>query len=644
MCHLFSMASVTSSPSSSLSLSPNSTAPSTPLESQTSPVINSKVAYSRWRPTYHLQPRSGWLNDPCAPFYNPRTGLYHVSYQWNPHGPDWGDICWGSASSSDLVHWKVEKIPSIQPDSPYDCEGVFTGCLIPSNSTKSESRGRDVLTVAYTSVNELPIHHTLPHAQGSESLSLVQSFDNGRTWHKHPRNPILPYEPSGLEVTGFRDPYVNKWRSMSQELSLDPEQTLFGIISGGIRNCTPTTFLYSIDRNHLAAWNYVGPLVDVACNTKLSRWSGDLGTNWEVVNFMTIPDHNDGSVERDFLVMGTEGCLPSIEGPTVGEGIVRPERGQLWMSGTPVRPTGSATSRVTMRSNVVGYLDHGCLYAANSFNDPTSGKQVVWGWVTEDDLCDELRHAQGWSGLLSLPRELRMQTLSHVIQARLSPLEEITSIEVEAENDVRRNEKPRQLSTIRTLASEPVSSVVESLRQRPGVRTSKLSRIPLHSRWTKTAARFTSENLQTSTWELGCSMEVSQGCKSIGFSLSHSADQFIQTTLAFSPHYETITIERPSLPGPGSEELINSKTERAPHTLFTYFDEETRLEVEETLDIRVWRDKSVLEVFVNGRTAITTRVYAGDENFEMAFFAEDENGAGSSELVLATLWDGIGLQ
>ena len=51
----------------------------------------------------------------------------------------------------------------------------------------------------------------------------------------------------------------------------------------------------------------------------------------------------------------------------------------------------------------------------------------------------------------------------------------------------------------------------------------------------------------------------------------------------------------------------------------------------------------MLEVFVNGRTAITTRIYAGDENFELAFFAEDEDGAGRSELVSATLWDGIGL-
>lgn len=59
----------------------------------------------------------------------------------------------------------------------------------------------------------------------------------------------------------------------------------------------------------------------------------------------------------------------------------------------------------------------------------------------------------------------------------------------------------------------------------------------------------------------------------------------------------------------------------------------------------------MLEVFVNGRTAISTRLYAGEETVGIRFFA-GERGAvagdfyagkapGSSELNFATLWDGI---
>ena len=160
---------------------------------------------------------------------------------------------------------------------------------MPSTKLNEREDGETVLTEAYTSANDLPIHD-LPHVPGSESLSLAQSFDNGRTWHKHPANPILRHEPSGLKVTGFRDPYVAPWRAMSELLTLNPNDTQFGVISGGIRDVTPTTFLYAIKRDNPVVWKYVGPLVNVGCNWRLSRWSGDFGRNWEVVNFVTLRD------------------------------------------------------------------------------------------------------------------------------------------------------------------------------------------------------------------------------------------------------------------------------------------------------------------------------------------------------------------
>jgi beta-fructofuranosidase len=84
--------------------------------------------------------------------------------------------------------------------------------------------------------------------------------------------------------------------------------------------------------------------------------------------------------------------------------------------------------------------------------------------------------------------------------------------------------------------------------------------------------------------------------------------------------------------------------------LFTVSNRNSGEECTETLDIRAWRDNSVLEVFVNGRTAISTRLYAAEETFGMRFFAEDEASSievlrtshiGSPELQFANLWDGI---
>lgn len=377
------------------------------------------------------------------------------------------------------------------------------------------------MTYAYTSVSDLPIHHTLHHVVGSESLSLARSFDHGQTWQKFASNPILPSEPSGLDVTGWRDPFVSTWPEMAEALELDSDHNLFGIISGGIRGVTPTTFLYSIDAENLTKWQYIGPLVNFGMNLRPSRWSGDLGKNWEVTNFMTLRDATNPSVTRNFLVMGTEGCLPSAMGHQSKDlaALSRPLRGQLWMCGSLKRShsaTSPASSPVQMQYGFGGHLDHGCLYAANSFFDPKTSKHIIWGWITEEDLCDELRREQGWSGLLSLPRELHLQTIENVVCTRASKLQDITSIELD------RNQNGTH--TVRTLATEPVLSVAKLLRRKASCRRARLSQ-PLPRRNSFHLA-FTSDDVRTSAWELDCSFSVARSCQEIGLQIVHSRGKF----------------------------------------------------------------------------------------------------------------------
>ena len=630
---------------------------------------------------YRNKHKLTYSQDPCAPYYDPKTDLYHVSYQSNLDlsNADWGDIAWRSATSKDLVSWNVATEPALTPDTSYDGKGVFTGCKVPSHD--------ESLTYVYTSIGALPIHHTLPHIRGSESLSMTKSFDNGKTWQKIAGNPILPSEPEDLDVTGWRDPFVSSWPSMATALGLDSEETLFGIISGGIRDVTPTTFLYQINANDLTKWKYIGPLVNFGLNMRPSKWSGDLGRNWEVTNFLTLKDEIDPSKARDFLVMGTEGCLPSALRSTSTEiekslGPSRPIRGQLWMSGslkTNECPTSPSSGAVQMQYGFGGHLDHGCLYAANSFFDPKTSKHIVWGWITEEYLCDDLRHDQGWSGLLSLPREIRLQTTHNVVRALKSDLKAITSIACEADSS--------GTHTVRTLVSEPVHSVVETLRQKACFHEARMSS-PLQSENSHDLA-FTSEDLQTTACELDCSFRVSKHCKKIGIQLVHSQGKFHgrdgrikqrkkirkltpkpdfcrKTTLSFNPQTETFEITRPSFPSTSetnnSRLLINTTPELAPHTLFTSLvkpsetsdSQETRST--EPLTIHAFRDSSVLEVFVNGgRTAISTRLYAAEENLGMRFFVDEDAGEAvdggdgdqggvlsKSELIYAKVWDGIG--
>lgn len=457
----------------------------------------------RWRPSFHLMPQSGWMNDPCAPGYDPSTGLYYVSFQWNPSGPDWGDISWGTATSHDLISWKVEDQPVLSPSDRYDCKGVFTGCFVKAQD--------GTLNYIYTSVSALPIHHTIPHQRGSESLSIATSSDRGRTWSKSDKNPILPCEPSGLNVTGWRDPFCAPWPNMSETLGLDPKNSLFGIISGGIRDITPTSFLYSIEPNNLSEWKYIGPLANFGLNLRPSRWSGDLGKNWEVTNFLSLHDDNDSKSSYDFLIMGAEGCLQDgIEESLGSPGPSRPPRGQLWMSGNLHKD--EATGSANISYGFGGHFDHGCLYAANSFFDPRSQKHIVWGWITEEDLCDDLRHQQGWSGTLSMPRQLYLQTTHKVTGALVSDLPSISSVKLKSEGD--------GAFTVQTLASEPYQPLIQHLRSSSDVQHLKLERTSLGPIGIE--MEFSPDGLLSKHWELECSFNISKTCSKVGVSIVHS--------------------------------------------------------------------------------------------------------------------------
>ncbi len=474
-------------------------------------------AFTRWRPSYHLLAPHGWLNDPCGPGYDPSTGKYHLAFQWNPKGNDWGNISWGRATSHDLVSWEVDMKPCLVPSTPYDSKGIFTGCFQPTNLNGQEADG--TLVYIYTSVSKLPIHYTLPYTRGCETLSIAVSRDAGRNWDRYPNNPILDSPPSGIEVTGWRDPYIFSWPSAPEVVRTRAQNAagsedvdvMYGFISGGIVGQTPTIFVYAVPRNELSKWTYVGNLLDVGLNLAPSRWTGDFGVNWEVTNLVTLSD--DAGVSRDFLIMGVEGCIPASDSKDK-KAVARDrrvQRSQLWMC---VKQS-ETSSPALMQYAYGGIFDSGLFYAANSFWDPVSEQQVLFGWITEEDLPDDIRREQGWSGLISLPRVMKLQTIHRVKRARTTALNDITSIEVTPDE--------QGSYTVRTLG---VTLDPRVMKLREGAKESKLCDLVLVNK----PGEYIHDHIQlrTTRWEVDAELSVGKTCTRVGLEIDHGKPTAIQ--------------------------------------------------------------------------------------------------------------------
>ncbi|KAI3401841.1 hypothetical protein diail_8219 [Diaporthe ilicicola] len=595
--------------------------------------------YARWRPSYHLIAPKGWMNDPCAPGYVPSTNTYHVGFQWNPNGAEWGDIVWGKAFSSDLVSWDVPTAPSLKRDAPYDAEGVFTGCWRPTGldgKHKSDKASSGEVSFIYTSVSRLPIHYTKEYHRGCETLSLATSKDGGNTWTKHASNPILPGPPEDIDITGWRDPYVATWPAVRELLAkrkpgqigadiTEDQEPLFGIISGGIRSKTPATFLYKIDPADLTNWSYISPLTTPGNNFAPSRWTGDLGVNWEVTNFLSL--NSADRKHQDFLIFGAEGCKPPHGGSGTVPGTKRVQRAQLWIGIDPAE--GESEHGALTEFSYGGVFDHGLYYAANGFFDPVTQRQIVIGWVTEDDIPVEMQTNQGWSGCLSLPRVVSLATINNVVRATRSHLKSITNVKA--------TPVPGQdgLFTVQTLGITPEPRL-QRLRNGATRRTAQPGVLNAETRTAQSPLA-----LDTAQWEALASFSSLSGSERAGL-IIHHAGTSESTKLYFTPADETFVIERPDFYAPssykGDKQDTKLQTETAPFTLFTTRDAQTGAEVEETMVVNIFYDGSVLEVFVNNRAVITTRVYLENARCTgLEFFAD---GAGAV-LEEAVVWDGL---
>ena len=135
------------------------------------------------RPQFHFSSRRGWNNDPNGLVYY--KGEWHLFYQHNPFGWNWGNMTWGHAVSEDLVHW-TELGDAIHPDR---LGTIFSGSAVVDilNTTGFKTGDEDPIVAAYTSAGG-----TNPFWSEGQPFtqSIAYSNDRGRTWTKYAGNPV----------------------------------------------------------------------------------------------------------------------------------------------------------------------------------------------------------------------------------------------------------------------------------------------------------------------------------------------------------------------------------------------------------------------------------------------------------------------
>lgn len=152
--------------------------------------LESKVKEAKWRLDFHIQPKTGLLNDPNGfTFFN---NQWHLFYQFFPFGPVHGLKSWYHIVSDDLIHWHPEGI-AIKPDTYYDSHGVYSGSALPIG---------DKLFLAYTGNMRDETWQ-----RGSYQMGAWMDQESNITKIE---KPLINQIPKGI-TEHFRDPQVIKY-------------------------------------------------------------------------------------------------------------------------------------------------------------------------------------------------------------------------------------------------------------------------------------------------------------------------------------------------------------------------------------------------------------------------------------------------
>ena len=323
----------------------------------------------KFRPVYHHTPLYGWMNDANGLVY--KDGEYHLYFQYNPYGSKWGNMHWGHSVSKDLVHWE-HLAPAIARDT---LGHIFSGSSIVDQENVAGYGAGNILAF-YTSASD----------KNGQIQCLAFSKDNGRTFTKYEKNPIL-CPADGLR--DFRDPKVFRY---------EPEDKWVMIVSADKE-------MRFYDSKNLKDWNYM---------SSFGEGYGVQPCQFECPDMVELPVDGDLNRKKWALIVNVNpGCYFG----------------------------GSATQYFTgdfdgkkfscdSQSNVTKWLDWGKDHYATVCFSNTGERTIAVPWMSNWQYCNIVPTKQ-FRSANALPRELSLYTQDGEIYLSAAPVLEIKTLRKE---------------------------------------------------------------------------------------------------------------------------------------------------------------------------------------------------------------------